>query len=68
MTNILEFRAAMIRAGYDQKRLAKELNISENALSRKITNQNEFRVSEVLSIQKIFELNDFQRDAIFFNT
>lgn len=67
MTNSLEFRSAMIRAGYDQKRLARELKISENSLSRKITNQNEFKVSEILLIQKIFEIDDFQRNVIFFN-
>lgn len=67
MTNSLEFKAAMVRAGYDQKKLAQRLNISENALSRKISNQNEFKLSEVLAIQKIFDINDKQREVIFFN-
>lgn len=67
MTNSLEFKAAMVRAGYDQKKLAQRLNISENALSRKISNQNEFKLSEVLAIQKIFNIDDNQREVIFFN-
>lgn len=67
MTNSLEFKAAMVRAGYDQKKLAQRLNISENALSRKISNQNEFKLSEVLAIQKIFDIDDKQREVIFFN-
>ena len=47
--------------------LHSQLNISENALSRKISNQNEFKLSEVLAIQKIFNIDDNQREVIFFN-
>lgn len=67
MTNTLEFKAAMVRAGFDQKKLAQRLGISENALSRKISNQNEFKIREVLLIQKIFNIDDEQRNTIFFN-
>ena len=67
MTNSLEFKAAMVRAGYYQKKLAQRLNIYESALSRKISNQNEFKLSEVLAIQKIFDIDDKQREVIFFN-
>lgn len=66
MVDSKEFEVVLLRKSITKKDLAKRLGISEMALYRKINNITEFKLSEIISVQTILELNDFQRDAIFF--
>lgn len=66
MVDSKEFEVVLLRKSITKKDLAKRLGISEMALYRKINNITEFKLSEIISVQAILELNDFQRDAIFF--
>lgn len=66
MINSKEFEVMLVRKSITKKALAERLNISEMALYRKINNITEFKLSEIIAVQTILQLNDSQRDAIFF--
>ena len=66
MVDSKEFEVVLLRKSITKKDLAKRLGISEMALYRKINNITEFKLSEIISVQAILELNDLQRDAILF--
>lgn len=65
MINTIEFEVVLLRKAITKKELAKRLHISDMALYRKINNLSEFKLSEIVAIQHILKLDDFQRDAIF---
>lgn len=67
MTDTLKLKALMVEKQYSQKKLCKELGISLQSLFLKIHNKREFKVSEVLKIQTLFNLSNEKRDEIFFN-
>ncbi len=56
MLNSDAFRGAMAAQGYNQKRLAKQLNMSENALSLKIRGKSSFTLNEVQAICKMLKI------------
>ncbi len=66
MTRTRELEAEIKRAGIKKKDLAKELNISEMGLYRKILNKTEFKASEIVKLSKILNLPNDRRDYIFF--
>lgn len=66
MIDSKEFEVMLLRKSITKKELAKCLNISEMSLRRKIANVTEFKLSEIIAVQSILQLDDFQRDAIFF--
>ena len=65
MTDTRKLKAAMLEAGYTQKKLAVQLGISVYTLYKKLHNLTEFKASEVKAITSILALPD--KDAIFFN-
>lgn len=66
MIDSKEFEVMLLRKSITKRELAKRLHISEMALYRKINNITEFKLSEIIAVQTILKLDDFQRDAIFF--
>lgn len=58
--------AKLAYEGIDQRKLAKEMNITENTLSRKINGKNYFTLGEVNSIKEILKLSGDEILAIFF--
>lgn len=65
MTRTRELEAEIKRAGIKKKDLAKELNISEMGLYRKIVNRSEFKASEIVKLSQILGLPNTRRDYIF---
>ncbi len=63
MFNANEFRAAIARRGYTQKRLAEEIGISEPSMHRKIKNGT-FGLDEAQRIINVLEIE--KPEDIFF--
>jgi len=57
MVNVPELKAAMVRKGYTQKALAKELGISEKTLYERIKNKR-FGSEEIETIIHVLEISD----------
>ena len=61
-------RAKIVERGYTQERLAKEMGISKNTLSKKINGYSSFTVSEVILICDILGIDtDAEKCQIFLN-
>lgn len=58
MINTALFRGTMVACGYTQKKLADELDMSENALSLKIRGKSPFNLDEVSKICNAFRIVD----------
>lgn len=48
----------MAERGFTQSRLAKAVGMSENSLSRKLSGEREFRLSEVISICQVLNIEN----------
>lgn len=64
MTNTLELEIAIKRSGLTKRKIAKEMNLSEMSLYKKIHNITEFKASEIDLLTKLLNLAD---NSIFFN-
>ncbi len=53
-------------SGYRFSWIAKQLNLSSFGMRKKINRENEFKVSEVKKISKLLNLNEKEREKIFF--
>ena len=53
-------------SGYRFSWIAKQLNLSSFGMRKKINGENEFKVSEVKKISKLLNLNEKEREKIFF--
>ncbi len=51
-------RGKIAEKGYTQEKLAKEVGISSNSLSRKLLGKREFTLTEVVSICKVLDIAD----------
>lgn len=67
MTDAVEFKVAMVRAGTTQTELAKRIGISDMSLYRKINGITEFKGSEISALERLLNLSPTQRDQIFFS-
>lgn len=63
--NIYLLKGKMAEKDVSQRTLADKIGISQNSLSRKMHGKREFRLSEVISICKVLEINNPKE--IFFN-
>ena len=57
MLNVLEFKAAMVRKGFNQKDIAKILGISEKTLYERLKNKR-FGSDEIEKLITVLEIND----------
>ncbi len=64
MVNVNLFKAYMVKAGYTQKKLARELGISEQTLTRRLKRRT-FGTDEAARIVQILSIDDPQ--AVFFD-
>ena len=64
MTNTLELEIAIKRAGFTKRKVAKQMNLSEMGLYKKIHNITEFKASEIEFLTNLLDLKD---KSIFFN-
>ena len=63
MVNVNLFKAYMVKAGYTQKKLAQELGISEQTLTRRLK-KRAFGTDEAAKIVQLLSIDDPQ--AVFF--
>ena len=66
MTNTTLLRQFINDSGKKMSYLANKLGISRYALLKKISNQNEFKGSEIVILKNELGLTNEQRDSIFF--
>lgn len=65
MTNTAELEGAIAKSGKSKKEIAAALALSEAGLWKKITNQSEFKATEIKKIQSLLSLSAAERDLIF---
>ena len=62
-----ELKAIIAAKGLKMKFVAEQLGLSSYGLSLKLDNKNEFKMSEVVSLCKLLDINEpEQRERIFF--
>lgn len=66
MTDTARLRARIEAKGFKLKYVAKVLGLSSYALSMKIENDSEFKVSEVDALSTLLGLSLVEKDEIFF--
>ena len=54
------------KSGYRFSWIAKQLNLSPFGMRKKVNGENEFKVSEVKKISELLNLNEKEREKIFF--
>ena len=64
MTATNELRALLIKKGYTQSMMAKEIGVSYQTFSCKINNKAEFKVSEIETLCQLLGIVD--KDKYFF--
>lgn len=65
--NITELKVEMLRNKVNPTQLAKELNITKSALSKKINGVNEFSRKDISIVKGVLNLTPQRIDEIFFN-
>lgn len=65
MTNSIMLQHKIIDANINKKELAQSLNISATALYSKLSNEREFKASEICKIKEILNLSDAETVLIF---
>lgn len=66
MTNLTEFKVALLRKGMTAEQLADSIGMSRASLSYKMNSRREFTQSEIKQICEILDLAQDERDRIFF--
>ena len=66
MTNTNALRKKIAESGLKIKYIAEKMGITYQGLLNKIDNKTEFTASEIVSLCKILNLSNRERDAIFF--
>ena len=61
-------KAKMVEAGHTQRSLAREINMSENSLSSKLSGRRAFDLDEVSSICNVLHIEDSKDKANIFLT
>ena len=65
--NVPELRAAIARSGETNRSIAKHLDISEQALNKKIKGETEFKSSEIKTVAQVLSLSLSDVNLIFFD-
>lgn len=66
MTNTKLLEAAIKKRGLKKSYIADQLGISRGGLTNLINNRSDFRASQIQTLCNLLELNETQRNAIFF--
>ena len=67
MTDTEALKGAIKNSGVSLTYIADTLGITRGALYKKLENITEFKASEIVTLKKVLNLSDKQRDEIFFN-
>lgn len=66
MTDTIAFEIAVTKSQLSKKAIAKALGVSVMSLTRKAANITEFKASEISKLVEILQLDNAERDKIFF--
>lgn len=66
MVNSELLKKKIEQSGMKVKYVAVQIGLTPAGLYKKISNESEFKVSEVLAITRVLNLSSSERDAIFF--
>ena len=61
------FKYYVARKGYKLNEIAEILGVNSSTLYRKITGENDFTRSEIITLKNILELTIEELDKLFFN-
>ena len=67
MTDSEKLQKKIKEQGITFSYLAMKIGITREALYKKIRNETEFKASEIVTITRLLDLNDYERNQIFFN-
>lgn len=67
MTDTIAFEIAVTKSQLSKKAIAKALGVSVMSLTRKAANKTEFKASEISKLVEILQLDNAERDKIFFS-
>lgn len=67
MTNTEKLRIAIKCAGLKLGYIADNLGITRESLNMKMRNETEFKASEIVTLKRILNLTDEERNDIFLN-
>ena len=59
-------KAKMVEAGYNQRSLAKKLNMSENSLGQKLMGRRSFNVDEIIEMCNVLNITSNDDKANIF--
>lgn len=68
MTDTVALKDAIRNSGMSLTYIADTLGITRGTLYKKIDNITEFKASEIVTLKRILNLSDKERDDIFFDT
>ena len=63
--NVNKIKAAIVEAGYNQRSLAREMNMSKNTLNAKINGKSRLFIDEVMLLCHILNIPSDKVDEIF---
>lgn len=66
MTNSDMLNRVIMESGMKIAFVAKKVGITREGFYKKINNETEFKASEIITIQKLLNLSNEERDKIFF--
>lgn len=67
MTNTILLKKRIKESGYKLDKLASELDVSRQTLSKKINNGTDFTVKEMYGLSNILNIDDVEMKEIFFD-
>lgn len=67
MTDTSLLREKIERSGYKLRYIAAQIGISYQGFLNKLNNESEFKASEIQILYDLLNLNESDREAIFFN-
>jgi DNA-binding phage protein len=66
MTDSNLLRQAIVGAGYQYGKFASEIGLSRHGFLKKLNNESEFKISEMVNICRVLNLDMDTREKIFF--
>lgn len=64
--DVLKLKAAIVRAGYNQLKLADEMGMSKNTLNAKVNGKSDISLTEAVKLSKILNINTIEEKSEIF--
>ncbi len=64
--DVLKLKAAIVRAGYNQRKLADKMGMSKNTLNAKVNGKSDISLTEAIKFSKILNINTIEEKGEIF--